>query len=520
MFNKFTYNFRRGCHLCQRTRRLFSSKAGANNQWNSVVGLEVHAQINTTSKLFSSASTKFSSPVNANVALFDCAIPGTLPVLNKKCVEFGVLTALALNCRINPVSTFDRKHYFYADLPAGYQITQQRHPLANDGRLEFQVFSPGVHKAPYKRQVRIKQLQLEQDSGKSLHDTDRSLVDLNRAGVPLMEVVFEPDLSDGEEAAALVKELIAILQRIGTCSCKMEEGALRVDANVSINRQGEALGVRTEIKNIGSVRGVAGAIRYEIERQIQVKESGGAVENETRAWDALGKVTVSMRDKEQVQDYRYMPEPNLPPLHVAMGPVSQGCVSVDSLKSSLPELPEGTRVRLRESSGLTLEQSIILVNDSSLLNLFEDVWRAKKIEGKLLANLLINEYTSILNKMDLEPSQFSFNSDYFGEIAVLLQNGEITRNTVKLVLDEIIQGSTKRPLEIVREKNWLQITDEDALRQLCQEALDQNEKVVKQYKGGKTKVFKALLGYVATKSKQRADMKKCDKILKELLNKQ
>ncbi|XP_044270966.1 glutamyl-tRNA(Gln) amidotransferase subunit B, mitochondrial [Tribolium madens] len=519
MFNKFNNRFRRDCHLCRPAKRLFASRAGVKNKWNSVVGLEVHAQINTASKLFSGASTKFSSPTNTNVSLFDCAIPGTLPLLNRKCVEYGVLTALALKCRINPVSTFDRKHYFYADIPAGYQITQQRHPLANDGCLEFQVFTPGIHKTPYKTHARIKQLQLEQDSGKSLHDTDRSLVDLNRAGAPLMEVVFEPDLSDGEEAAALVKELIAILQRIGTCTCKMEEGALRVDANVSVNRKGEALGVRTEIKNIGSVRGVAGAIRYEIERQIEVKEAGGAVENETRAWDALGKVTVSMRDKEQVQDYRYMPEPNLPPLHVAMGPVSQGCVSVDTLKNSLPELPEETRCRLRQSSGLTLEQSIILVNDTALLNLFEDVLSKKKIEGKLLANLLINEYTSSLTKMNLEPSQISFNSDYFGEIAQLLQSGDITRNTAKLVLVEIIQGRQKRPLEIVEENNWLQITDEDSLRKLCQEVLDENEKVVKQYKGGKSKVFKAFLGFVATKSKQRADMKKCDRILRELLEK-
>lgn len=186
------------------------------------MGLEVHAQISSASKLFSGASTKFTSPVNSNVSLFDCSTPGTLPVLNKKCVEAGVLTALALNCTVNPVSTFDRKHYFYADIPSGYQITQQRAPLAVDGRLQFQVYTPGVHKTPYSTEVKIKQVQLEQDSGKSLHDDDRSLVDLNRAGVPLMELVFEPDLKDGEEAAALVKELTAILQRLQTCSCKME----------------------------------------------------------------------------------------------------------------------------------------------------------------------------------------------------------------------------------------------------------------------------------------------------------
>ncbi|KAJ9577130.1 hypothetical protein L9F63_006302 [Diploptera punctata] len=208
-------------------------------EWKGVVGLEIHAQINSASKLFSGAATEFSAPVNTNVSLFDAAIPGTLPVVNRRCIEAGVLTALALSCTLNPVSLFDRKHYFYADLPAGYQITQQRLPLAHSGELNFHVCIPGVQVKPYPKKARIKQIQLEQDSGKSLHDIEaaRSLVDLNRAGIPLMELVFEPDLENGEEAAALIKELIIILQRLGTCSCKMEEGAMRVDANVSVHRE-------------------------------------------------------------------------------------------------------------------------------------------------------------------------------------------------------------------------------------------------------------------------------------------
>lgn len=316
------------------------------------------------SKLFSGSSTEFGLPVNTAVSFFDASTPGTLPVLNRECVGAGLKTALALNCSVNPVSMFDRKHYFYADMPNGYQITQQRQPLATDGHLDLLILGPNTKK-PYKKSVRLIQLQLEQDSGKSLHDecAGQSLVDLNRAGVPLMELVFAPDLSDGEEAAALVKELTLILTRLGTCSCRMEEGALRVDANVSVNRVGDALGTRTEIKNIGSVRAVANAIAFEIQRQIRVKEEGGVIHNETRAWNANSRETVSMRDKEVLQDYRFMPEPNLPPLHVNTSEeeVKESVFNVKDIRMELPELPEETRRKLCETYELSLEAAVILV---------------------------------------------------------------------------------------------------------------------------------------------------------------
>lgn len=302
--------------------------------------------------------------MNSAVSFFDASTPGTLPVLNRECVASGMKTALALNCLVNPVSMFDRKHYFYADMPNGYQITQQRQPLAKDGRLDLLILGPNTKK-PYRKSVRLIQLQLEQDSGKSLHDeyAGQSLVDLNRAGVPLMELVFAPDLSDGEEAAALVKELILILTRLGTCSCRMEEGALRVDANVSVNREGEELGTRTEIKNIGSVRAVANAISHEIQRQIRVKEEGGQIHNETRAWNANTRDTVSMRDKEVLQDYRFMPEPNLPPLHVNTNEkeLRTDMINVRDVRMAIPELPEETRQKLCEQFGLALEAAVVLV---------------------------------------------------------------------------------------------------------------------------------------------------------------
>lgn len=302
--------------------------------------------------------------MNSAVSFFDASTPGTLPVLNRECVASGMKTALALNCLVNPVSMFDRKHYFYADMPNGYQITQQRQPLAKDGRLDLLILGPNTKK-PYRKSVRLIQLQLEQDSGKSLHDeyAGQSLVDLNRAGVPLMELVFAPDLSDGEEAAALVKELILILTRLGTCSCRMEEGALRVDANVSVNREGEELGTRTEIKNIGSVRAVANAISHEIQRQIRIKEEGGQIHNETRAWNANTRETVSMRDKEVLQDYRFMPEPNLPPLHVNTNEeeTRTDMINVRDVRMEIPELPEETRQKLCEQFGLALEAAVVLV---------------------------------------------------------------------------------------------------------------------------------------------------------------
>lgn len=353
------------------------------SKWQSVIGLEIHAQISSRwfvylvlpcdfltfllsfrSKLFSGSSTEFGLPVNTAVSFFDAATPGTLPVLNKSCVTSGIKTALALNCTLNTVSLFDRKHYFYADLPSGYQITQQRQPLARDGQMDLLILGPNTKK-PYKKSVRLMQLQLEQDSGKSLHDeyAGQSLVDLNRAGVPLMELVFAPDLSDGEEAAALVKELILILTRLGTCSCRMEEGALRVDANVSINREGEELGTRTEIKNIGSVRAVANAITYEIQRQIEVKDGGGVIHNETRAWNATTKETVTMRDKEVLQDYRFMPEPNLPPLHINTDEKAARAdiINVAEIRLAIPELPKETREKLCEMYALPLESAVVLV---------------------------------------------------------------------------------------------------------------------------------------------------------------
>ncbi|ETN62111.1 aspartyl/glutamyl-tRNA(Asn/Gln) amidotransferase subunit B [Anopheles darlingi] len=515
--------------------RRFSAEASKKvcTKWKSVVGLEVHAQINTKTKLFSGAKSEFGSAVNSCVSLFDASIPGTLPVLNRNAVELGVQTALALGCKLNAVSMFDRKHYFYADLPAGYQITQQRAPLARRGSLMFPVFVPGVSKSPYYKTARIHQLQLEQDSGKSLHDPveRKSLVDLNRAGVPLMEVVFEPDLETGEEAAALVKELILILTRLNSCSCRMEEGALRVDANISIHEENTALGTRTEVKNIGSVRAVAQAVDYEIKRQIGILNNGGIIHNETRAWDAAARVTVPMRDKEVVQDYRFMPEPNLPPLHLKISEDStnpdseQGdVIDVPKMRHLLPELPEETRQRMIAEHRLTPIIAMTLVNELNLYDHFRSILQehGSRLSSKLVANFLINDYITILNRNKMEPSSCTITSSQLARIVDLLQQNRLNAHYARAVLQKLVdtkegEASQICPEAIVRSNNWFLITEESQIKQYLRQAVDANPQLVAKYRKGKDKMLYALAGEVAKTSEQKIDMARAVELLKEML---
>jgi aspartyl-tRNA(Asn)/glutamyl-tRNA(Gln) amidotransferase subunit B len=448
-----------------------------------------------------------------------------LPVLNRKCVEAGIKTALALSCKINEISMFDRKHYFYADLPAGYQITQQRAPLASNGSLSFPVFVPGVTKKPYYKTVRLHQLQLEQDSGKSLHDEESgiSLIDLNRAGVPLMELVFDPDLNDGEEAAALVKELVLILGTLETCNCKMEEGSLRVDANISIHKENEPLGIRTEVKNIGSIRGVAQAVAYEIERQIGVKNEGGAIVNETRMWDAQAKVTVPMRDKEVVQDYRFMPEPNLPPLYLNLKQDTEGdLINVPAIEKCLPPMPQHLRESLMNEKHLTQEMSIILVNETILMKYFNEITAAYASRSpKTVSNLLVNEFMSICNKNKINIEDCKISTEQIGELVDMLESQYVNLILARLILTEMLKTS-KSPKEISDERNWKQITDDKEIREMCDEVLasESGLKMVKAYKSGKTKVLLAIAGEINRKSENRINMAKVMEILKELVSKQ
>ncbi|XP_041958494.1 glutamyl-tRNA(Gln) amidotransferase subunit B, mitochondrial [Alosa sapidissima] len=491
-----------------------------------VVGLEIHAQINSLSKLFSGSQVKFLAPPNSLVSCFDASLPGTLPVLNKRCVEAAVMTGLALNCSINRKSLFDRKHYFYADMPAGYQITQQRLPIAVDGTLTYSYLGGTKRNQMVTKSVRIKQIQLEQDSGKSLHDEPRNqtLIDLNRAGVGLMELVMEPEMSCGEEAAAAVRELQLILQTLGTCWGNMAEGQLRVDANVSVHVPGEPLGIRTEVKNINSARFLARAIDYEIQRQMELLEQGGIVQNETRAYDQKSGTTLPMRDKEDFQDYRFMPEPNLPPLRVydsasvPAGLDPSQVVLVDQLQAGLPELPSVRRDRLVQTYGILPEHSFTLVNEDGLLDYFESVVKSTKAEPKKVIGWVMKELVGSLNQQNLQVSQSPVSSHALAELLDLLEAGSISSSAAKQVFQELWKSPGKSAKQIVHEQDLGLLSDTAQLRSICQRVVDTHPEQVRAIQRGNHKVLNKLMGEVQKETKGRADPVQVRSILQELIS--
>lgn len=479
-----------------------------------VVGLEIHAQIHSNTKLFSGSSVRFSAPPNSLVSFLDASLPGTLPVLNRRCVEAAVMTGLALNCTINSKSLFDRKHYFYADLPAGYQITQQRRPIAVDGMLTYSFLGGKKRNQVMRKNVHIKQIQLEQDSGKSLHDDLRSqtLIDLNRAGVGLMELVMEPDMSCGEEAAAAVRELQLILQALGTCQGNMSEGQLRVDANVSVHRPDEPLGIRTEVKNINSARYLARAIDYEIQRQIDVLLRGGTVQNETRAYDSKLGETIPMRDKEGLQDYRFMLEPNLPPLIVyednaSLPPGTDACqaVVVQKIRESLPELPSIKRDRLVQTYGILPEHSFTLVNEDGLVEYFEAVLKATKREPRKVIGWVTNELLGHLKQQDMSVSQSPVSPPALAELLELQETGHISSSVAKQVFQEMWRSSGKTAPQIIQEQDLGLVSDTAKLHSICQKVVDSHPDEVNAIRNGNKKVLNKLMGLVQKETKGRAD---------------
>ncbi|XP_076995932.1 glutamyl-tRNA(Gln) amidotransferase subunit B, mitochondrial isoform X2 [Tamandua tetradactyla] len=459
------------------------------HEWAAVVGLEIHAQISSNSKLFSGSQVHFAAPPNSLVSFFDASLPGTLPVLNRRCVEAAVMTGLALNCHINKKSLFDRKHYFYADLPAGYQITQQRLPVAVNGSLTYGVCVGNKRSQMSTKTVRIKQIQLEQDSGKSLHDDLRSqtLIDLNRAGVGLLEVVMEPDMSCGEEAATAVRELQLILQALGTSQANMAEGQLRVDANISVHHPGEPLGVRTEVKNLNSARFLAKAIDYEIQRQINELENGGEILNETRSFDYRLGCTVPMRDKEGKQDYRFMPEPNLPPL-----------VLYDA--TSLP-------------AGADSQQ-----NEVGLLEFFQNVIKETRAEPKKVTSWVLNTFLGYLKQQNLAVSESPVTPSALAELLTLLDRKVISSAAAKQVFEELWKNKEKTPGQIVSEKKLELMHDQEALEQLCQAVLEGHPELVMNVKKGNLKTVNKLMGLARKATLNRADPAAIRKILEKKLS--
>jgi len=493
--------------------------------WESVIGLEIHAQINAETKIFSSAPHQFNYPVNSNVSWFDASTPGTLPVLNRRCVEAGVSTALALGCHLNMVSFFDRKHYFYADLPAGYQITQLRRPLAQEGQLHYPVMCSELSKDVFSRSCEVIQVQLEQDSAKSLHDpeTAKSLVDLNRCGTGLMEIVLGPDLRHGEEAAAMVKELILILETLDTCKARMDRGELRVDANISVRRMGETeLGVRTEVKNINSVRSVAKAVEYEVARQIHILEAGDCVENETRSFDYNDKVTVAMRDKEAKQDYRFMPEPNLPPLRLIESEDGErdDLVSVARLRSALPELPAQTRARLEADHGLDCLSSARLVEWPSLLEYYELCVLHSPRSARELSHLVFSVVQGQCLAHHVKPRECGLEPKALVEASNMKQDKLISASGLQEVLGKLLEQDKRSVEEIVREENLYLVKDENIIKDFVEDIMRNNEELVKKYRKEKNpkkaaRSYQAIITKVNQDSRvEKVDMVRFTQILK------
>jgi aspartyl-tRNA(Asn)/glutamyl-tRNA(Gln) amidotransferase subunit B len=455
---------------------------GSTGAWEVVVGLEVHAQVISRAKLFSGAATDFGAPPNSQVSFVDAAFPGMLPVINRECVAQAVRTGLGLNARINMVSRFDRKNYFYADLPAGYQISQYQHPIVGEGTIEIELADGSL------RDIGITRLHLEQDAGKSLHDQHptKSYIDLNRAGVALMEIVSEPDLRSPEEAGAYLRKMRSILRYLGTCDGNMEEGSMRADVNVSVRKHGEPYRTRCEVKNVNSVRFVMQAVEAEAKRQVEVWESGGAVEQETRLFDSGRGVTRSMRSKEDAHDYRYFPDPDLLPLVLDEAWVA-------ALKAKLPELPDAKKRRFMHDFNLTTYDAGVLVAEQETADFYETV--AKGRDAKIAANWVMGDLFAALNRAGRTIADSPVSARALGRLLDLLADNTISGRIAKDVFEAMVDTG-EDPAVIVEQKGLRQITDTGAIDAVVAEVLAANADKVAEYKGGRDKLFGFFVGQV------------------------
>ncbi|MDZ4868059.1 MAG: Asp-tRNA(Asn)/Glu-tRNA(Gln) amidotransferase subunit GatB [Alphaproteobacteria bacterium] len=475
---------------------------GATGKWEVVIGMEVHAQVLSKAKLFSGASAEFGAEPNEHVSFVDAAMPGMLPVINKYCVEQAVKTGLGLKAAINKRSIFDRKNYFYPDLPAGYQISQYKHPIVGEGVVIVDM--PGGKSIT----VGIERLHLEQDAGKSLHDQhpDQSYVDLNRAGVALMEIVSKPDLRSSEEAAAYLKKLRGILRYLGTCDGNMEEGSMRADVNVSVRKPGDKLGTRCEIKNVNSMRFVAAAVEFEARRQIEIIEGGGSINQETRLYDSKKNETRSMRSKEEAHDYRYFPDPDLLPLEF-------DDAFVGRIKASLPELPDDKKDRFMRDYGLSLYDAGVLVAERESAEFFEQV--AKGRDAKLAANWVINELFGRLNKEDKSIADSPVSAAAMGSIVSLIGDGTISGKIAKDVF-EIAWTEGGDPAEIVEKRGLRQVTDMGAIEAAVDKVIAANPQKVEQVKA-KPSMAGWFVGQVMAATGGKANPQAVNEILKKKL---
>jgi aspartyl-tRNA(Asn)/glutamyl-tRNA(Gln) amidotransferase subunit B len=475
--------------------------AGATGDWEVIVGLEVHAQVATHAKLFSGASTEFGAEPNSHVSLVDAAMPGMLPVINEACVAQAVRTGLGLKAEIHLNSIFDRKNYFYPDLPQGYQISQYKNPVVGEGQVVIDI--DGESKT-----VGIERLHLEQDAGKSIHDQhpDYSYVDLNRSGVALMEIVSRPDMRSAREAQAYVTKLRTILRYLGTCDGDMEKGNLRADVNVSVRKPGDPLGTRCEIKNVNSIRFIGQAVETEARRQIGIIEDGGTIDQETRLFDPSKGETRSMRSKEEAHDYRYFPDPDLLPLELEQ-------TWVDALAKDLPELPDAKRARFIGDYGLSTYDASVLVAERESADFYEAV--AKGSDGKLAANWVINELFGRLNKEGLDIGASPISATQLGGLVRLIADGTISGNIAKDLFG-ILWTEGGDPAEIVEKRGMRQVTDTGAIETAVDAIIAANPDKVEQVKA-KPSMLGWFVGQVMKQSGGKANPTTVNEILKSKL---
>ena len=469
-----------------------------------IIGLEVHAELSTKTKIFCSCPTKFGAAPNTQTCPICMAMPGTLPVLNEKVVEYAVKAGLATNCEISRNSKNDRKNYFYPDLPKAYQISQYDQPLCEHGYVE-------IDTKEGKKKIRLTRIHIEEDAGKLNHDefAGGSLVDLNRAGVPLIEIVSEPDLRSSEEVEEYLKRLKSILEYIEVSDCKMQEGSFRADVNVSVRKKGDSkLGTRTEMKNMNSFRSITRAIEYEVDRQIDVIEDGGEVEQETLRWDDVSGKTFPMRDKEDAQDYRYFPDPDLVAIKLSEE-------YIENIKKSLPELPESRKERYLKEYGLSEKDANIITASKYLSDLFEGAIKVCN-NAKAVNNWIISDISRILNETEMEPIEIPFDSNQLGKLVILIDKGTISSSIGKKVLEELFENP-RDPEEIIKEKGWIQISDEGAIKEVVLKVLEANPQSVADYKGGKDKALGFLVGQAMKETKGKANPQMLNKLFLEEL---
>ncbi len=476
---------------------------GKNGKYEVIIGLEVHAQILSNSKLFSGSATKFGAHPNTQVSLIDSAFPGMLPVINEICVKQAIKTGLGLSAKINTYSVFDRKNYFYADLPQGYQISQYKNPIVGEGKVLLDM--------PYgSKEIGIERLHLEQDAGKSIHDINptNTYVDLNRSGIALMEIVSKPDLRSPDEVNAYIKKLRSIMRYLGTCDGNMQEGSLRADVNISVRKVGDKnLGTRCEIKNVNSIKFMQMAIEYESKRQVEIIESKKKVDQETRLFDTKKNETRSMRSKEDAHDYRYFPDPDLLPLKIDKK-------TIDEITKSLPELPDEKKERFIKNYGLTSYEANVLVSEKEISDYYEDV--AKKSDKKLASTWIMGDLFATLNNKGLNITESPVSSNNLSEMINFIKSGEISGRMAKEIF-EIMVKTGENPKQIIESKGLKQQSDPKELEKIVRNVLKNNPEEVKEYKSGKEKLFGFFVGQVMKLSGGKANPQLVNDILKKLI---